>query len=652
MQFKHPEILYALFLLIIPILVHLFQLQRFQKTPFTNVQFLKKIVLQTRKSALLKKYLILVTRMLIFTCLIFAFSQPYLSNINASKNIERTIYLDNSLSMQSKGEKGELLKSSAQQIIENLDSKNISFNLVTNNQQFKNIETSELKNALINIDYYPNSLNLPNVLLKLNSLKNNKTNSLHESILISDFHNYKNENKNVFTNVNNNFNVVKLKPTHTNNIFIDTVSIVSNSSAQITINAVLKSTKSISKNVPVSLYSEAKLIGKTSSKFKNSNKCNVQFTINNIKNFNGKITIIDDGLEFDNDFYFSISTPEKINVLSIGKPSAYLAKIYTKNEFNYSNYSIQNLNYNSIQNQHIIFLNELKNIPAELSAILIEFFTNGGDLVLIPSENTNLKSYNNFLRKLKIGNIQPKVNNEHLITSINFKHPIISNVFEKKVSNFQYPKSAFFYPVNINNSSPIITFDNRQPFIVSAKHKLSSFYCVASPLNKTVTNFSQTPLIVPILYNMVKNSYKIGELFYTIQPENEIALNIKLKKDQILKIDNGFQEFIPLQQSSQNQVIVQLQEQILKSGFYHIKNNEETIKTVAFNYNRNESYLNNLEIGDLEKNNSQISIYDSISAVFKKIDSENKINWLFKWFLTFSALFLLIEMLILKYFKI
>ena len=44
MQFKNPEILYFLALLIIPILVHLFQLQKFVKTPFTNVAFLQKLV--------------------------------------------------------------------------------------------------------------------------------------------------------------------------------------------------------------------------------------------------------------------------------------------------------------------------------------------------------------------------------------------------------------------------------------------------------------------------------------------------------------------------------------------------------------------------------------------------------------------------------
>ncbi len=120
MQFKHPEILFALLLLIIPILVHLFQLQRFVKVPFTNVKLLKTIEQQTRKSARLKKWLILLTRLLIFACLIIAFAQPYLSDYSAKKAFNATIYLDNSYSMQAKGEKGELLKSAVQSIIENI----------------------------------------------------------------------------------------------------------------------------------------------------------------------------------------------------------------------------------------------------------------------------------------------------------------------------------------------------------------------------------------------------------------------------------------------------------------------------------------------------------------------------------------------------
>lgn len=85
MQFKHPEILYFLALLIIPILVHLFQLQRFVKVPFTNVAFLQKLAIQTRKSSRIKKWLILTTRLLSLSALIFAFTQPYFSNKSINK---------------------------------------------------------------------------------------------------------------------------------------------------------------------------------------------------------------------------------------------------------------------------------------------------------------------------------------------------------------------------------------------------------------------------------------------------------------------------------------------------------------------------------------------------------------------------------------
>lgn len=171
MQFKHPEILYALLLLIIPIIVHLFQLQRFLKVPFTNVKLLKTIEQQTRKSAHLKKWLILLTRLLIFTCLIIAFAQPYFSDYTAKKAFNTTIYLDNSYSMQAKGDKGELLKSAVQSIIENSASSTSTFSLITNNKNLKDLDTKGLKNELIALKYYPIKLDLATILLKAQSKK-------------------------------------------------------------------------------------------------------------------------------------------------------------------------------------------------------------------------------------------------------------------------------------------------------------------------------------------------------------------------------------------------------------------------------------------------------------------------------------------------
>ncbi|NNC70612.1 MAG: hypothetical protein HKN90_07325, partial [Flavobacteriaceae bacterium] len=117
MQFKHPEILYALFLLLIPIIIHLFQLRRFEKVAFTNVKFLKQVQIQTRKSSRLKKFLILCARLLVFTALIVAFAQPFLSSIKKDEVLNTYIYLDNSMSMQAKGSSGELLKRAVQDIV-------------------------------------------------------------------------------------------------------------------------------------------------------------------------------------------------------------------------------------------------------------------------------------------------------------------------------------------------------------------------------------------------------------------------------------------------------------------------------------------------------------------------------------------------------
>ena len=130
MQFRNPEILFALFFLIIPIIVHLFQLQRFKKTPFTNVALLKDIKQQSRKSERLKKWLILASRLTALTFLIFAFSGPELSNSERSKFQNISIILDNSYSMEAKGEKGELLKSTTMELAEYFNSENTDYTLI------------------------------------------------------------------------------------------------------------------------------------------------------------------------------------------------------------------------------------------------------------------------------------------------------------------------------------------------------------------------------------------------------------------------------------------------------------------------------------------------------------------------------------------
>ena len=104
MIFEYPHFLYALCLLVIPLIVHLFQFRKFERIPFSNVQFLEKINAQTRRSKSIKKWLLLVNRTLLLGCIILAFAQPNWKVANRPTIALQTIFLDNSLSMSAQND--------------------------------------------------------------------------------------------------------------------------------------------------------------------------------------------------------------------------------------------------------------------------------------------------------------------------------------------------------------------------------------------------------------------------------------------------------------------------------------------------------------------------------------------------------------------
>ena len=62
MSFLYPNFLFASILIVIPIALHLFNLRRYKKVYFSNVQMLEDIQITTKKSSQLKHLLVLLTR--------------------------------------------------------------------------------------------------------------------------------------------------------------------------------------------------------------------------------------------------------------------------------------------------------------------------------------------------------------------------------------------------------------------------------------------------------------------------------------------------------------------------------------------------------------------------------------------------------------
>lgn len=650
MHFKYPAIFYFLFILIVPILIHLFNLKKFKKIEFTNVQFLKKISIETRKSSHVKKLLILATRLLCFTALIFTFSQPYLGNKKIEDNRHYYIYLDNSESLNTNGNNGNLLKTATHDIIEN-SPENERYSLLTNDDLRINISKKELKKDLRNIQISNNITSFEDKINAIERELKNKSNDLYKILLISDFQYFTKKINNEFTNVTRPFSVVKLTSNVKNNISVDSVYISTYNTYEKVVSVVIKNQGDEKNDIPIALYNSSKLINKRSfSILKNEEKI-LEFPIENFHQFKGKIQIdFNESFMFDNVFYFTINSSKKTSILTIGKSLPYISKIFNSDEFNYSSSSLQNLNYNSISSQQLIILNQIQSITKVLESSILKFIENGGNLLVIPNKNIELNTYNSFFKKINSGEILNKYKDSLKITTINFEHPLFRDVFTKEVRNFEYPAVALNYTHNLKGNA-ILMFENKTPFLHEVANSFSKIYLFSSPLDIQSSNIVNSPIIVPTLYNMAKQSLELTKPYYILQKENTIEISKKIEKNEILKISNQKKSFIPSQINFANKVVLSTINEPKTAGFFDITLNRDTLNYLAYNNSPNESLLTFYDLNTVKKENKNITIFSSIKEYFKEINEKNKVQSLWRLFLAIAIVSLLLEILILKFFS-
>jgi len=640
MAFQYPQFLYALFLLIIPILIHLFQLRKFKKIEFSNVALLKKISIQSRKSSKLKKYLVLATRMLTFTVLIIAFAQPYLPSKEA-KNLptEYVIYLDNSFSMGYKVSSKSIFEQAKQELLKYISEEDEVI-VFTNHTTIKN--SSNLKNEILDIQLSPKSLKLDQVLLKSNSLFSDKENTNKKLILLSDFQANQPENLNYNDYLSSpvDVNFVKLKTDNQINTNLKEINYKEKQN-QIELEVELEAFGDMDKSIDVSIYDQNELIARKEVDFKEDLNKTISFKLSNKAYPKSRIEINADGLDYDNVLYFSINENSKIEILSINQKSDdFLKRIYSGSDFNYSSVDLNELSYSSINQSDVIILNEVEDYSTNFNNALKKYLEDGGQLIIIPAEK-NVEALNQFLKTIQISTLG-KINNEDIqLTKINFQHPIYINTFVDEISSFDYPNFRRSYTLQ-TTSSPALSFSNQIPFLVN-KDNISLF---AAPLNKQNSNFQNSPLIVPTFYNLAKLNRLESQLYFELNENNVIKINWESSSDHVIQLlDDEGNKFIPQQQKFVKQVEMNTAEVPEKAGNYAVVVKNDTLKHLSFNYPRNQSLLNYYSFQEED------NVYNSIEGFFNEMRKKQETKTFWYWFLIFALIFLVAEFVLLNYFK-
>jgi hypothetical protein len=619
--------------------VHLFQLRRFKKQVFTNITFLQKVELQTRRSEILKKWLILILRLLVLSCIILAFAKPYFSSQKLKNTSpEIVIYLDNSFSMQALGPKGPLLERSIQEILNHLDDK-LSIDVFTNTKTYRNRTLKTLQNELLDVQYVARQLDLKTVISKGEMMFSKNEENPKYFIIISDFQQTKNDLESVKINDSIRVFYINKKPISLENIFIETVEILYNPNGY---DIEIKANNNKSKDsLSISLYIDQILLGK-SVLLKNKN-FKTTFSLPKSSTSNKGKLVLDDnnGLVFDDTFYFNLPNQNKIKLLVIGeKQNSYLSRIFTEDEFLFSNQNVNAVAYGDIQNQDILILDAIKNIPATLGSNIKSYLDNGGNVIVIPHSKGNFETYNTIFKQ-KI--LQNKVElNEQKITTINFGHPVYKSVFEMKINNFQFPKvKSYFYLKPTSNT--LLSLQNETPFLA----QYDKIFVFSSNISSEDSNFIHSPLVVPTFYSIAKSTYQLPKTHYIIGEKNKIELNYNINQDKVLHITNNETSYIPLQNKQHSKLQIITEKLPKKAGHYALHYKSDTLQFLSYNFDRNESILKYQSLEDLIANFGSKTIENSLNF----IKSSVKIKSIWKWFVIFALIFMAIEMLILKFFK-
>jgi hypothetical protein len=553
--------------------------------------------------------------------------------------------------MQAKGSRGEILQRAKNDLIENIEDRESPITLITNNEIYRDINLREFKDKLIDIDFHPIKKELKTILLQISNLTGGETKLQNNIVLISDFQNYNIEYNNLIIDSTANYFIIQTIPSKAQNIYIDSVWISEENQENIKIKSLIKSHQFKIDNLSISLHVNNKLSGKTTISLNENSTKEVEFVIPNSDNLYGKISLNDNKLLFDNNFYFSREKKEKINVLSIGENNQFLSKIFTQDEFNFNSTNIDLLDYSKISDQQLIILNELEYISNSIVEPLKYFVENEGNLVIVPSPMTDIVSYNTLFSTLSIGRILDQVNFDKKVTTINYGHPFFKNVFQNRIDNFQYPKVGLFFETKFMNSSSIVQFEDNSDFISEIKINDNKVYWIASPLNIENSNFTTSPLIVPVFYNFSLQGARHENLFYTIGNKNEIFVKTNAKNQNVLLLSNEEINFIPLQSESTNYVKIQTEENPIKESIYQIKDENKVFQNIAFNYSRKESVLSYYPIEKFSRNIKNVKYFKSVDRAIERINDQYKNHKLWQLFIIFAMIFLVVEIILQKFLK-
>tara|TARA_Y100001978_G_scaffold136655_1_gene122134 strand:- start:4098 stop:6140 length:2043 start_codon:yes stop_codon:yes gene_type:complete len=649
MNFLHPNILWFLSLLALPIIIHLFHFRRHKKLYFSSLKFIQSFQEEKKAIKKVKDLLILLFRILAVLFLVLAFAQPYtgtISNSAATSDSLIFLYIDNSNSMSAKGMSGELLsqaKSNAKEIVSQYPASQ-KFIIASNELNGIQEHTLNQQDALFEIDqinYTPVQRNLNTVInwqreVSSKEKKNNHKLQKINYIILSDFQKDFFHLENIKNDDDGIYNMIQFQPQKISNCYVDSIWFESpvhriNEENELFFRIVNKGNEEII-NLEVSIESNdlkkdlfVDIPGKKSSKhsvqLKNTKKGPVF----------GKIEIRDQMMYWDDIFYFSYTIEPSNEILLIQgeEPEKHvLNALETEPFLKIVEINQKAVNRNLFKNKNLIVLNGITDISSGLTADLVSFSKMGGAIFFIPGENIKTGQINLLLEQLGLPIIMGKRTTDLNTSKVAFDDPFFKSIFEQNDEslNLPYYHQKYSCDYRSNTAIPLMFLRDGSPVFFKSMKQAFAFYSDLSSKSTDLVNKSIFPVICIRITELSKRQ---SPLYHFIGQNELIAINNTSKSESPIKIKNESSEFIPkiLQNGSYQFIDLSGPEAVerLKDGNYSVLLNEFIIP-LSLNIDRKESSVNYIEIENIKKSMQAKNIKNVEVDDFSKNMDLSKIN--------------------------
>ncbi len=673
MHFANPGFLWALFLLIIPIIIHLFKFRRYKQVYFPNIRFLKKIDEEQKSRRRLKDIFILLSRMLAISALVFAFAMPFLgSSKTSSKGNIVSIYVDNSFSMENESDQGKLLdiaKKKAEELVMTFQPSD-QFQLITNDLEARHqrlVNRQAFLQFLYEVDLSAASIELSEIYQRQVSLIEDEAQFERWIALISDLQQSTSDLVNIDVEEAYHVLFIPIEANNYNNIYIDSLWFedpLRQMAKSETLNFRIKNDSDEDQDevqIKLNINGQMKSMATLTLAAGSRRDTLLHFTNDNIPGIQNAILSVEDKpIEFDNDFYFSYELKEKIKVAEIYSKDAnnYYKLIYSDSLYSYNSFSLDQIDYQSLGDADLIILNDLEAIPSGLNSYLTKWINDGGHCFVSPSEKLNKGEYDQFLSNFAIGISSDADTNNRRVAFLELENKIFRGVLKSDPQGKALPQTYSHYSIKFKNLDWEVLFQLQggDPFLASEKVGDGRVYLLAVPSKESWSNWPRHALFITSMLRIAEESQRIELLDHRIGDWNVIELQSAVNSNDRpneLKAQDGNIAFIPSQQWINGKLSLAVKDEVKKSGFYDLMNENQLLYTLAFNYSRKESDLRFISLEELEKwmdGREEIKLVKVMNSPLKKSSIRDE-RPLWKYFVIGALIFLLLEILIIKWMK-